>query len=211
MNRQPGTGTRWTNRERAERPGSTFHELVTLPTLAPHLARPEYVNPNAPFIPLPQARSRQEEDGVVGVFSSDPAPESSTPATADENDDANDDEVEVIPCAYPSWTIIHNLTYRLPTARQFTTSILSEETIINQPASRRSNTKVSTSIKSVTSPGPTVPLLNLSRCAVIEDVILETINGKQVYAASPTFGPTFFIMWKGLALVYTFYFSLMTL
>ena len=51
-----------------ENPGSMFHELVVLPTLAPHLARPEYLEPTlgGPVI-LPQPRSQQLEDGFTIV------------------------------------------------------------------------------------------------------------------------------------------------
>lgn len=62
----PHSGNRWTHDE--ERPGSIFHELVVLPTVAPHLARPEYLDPT-PGVPivLPQPRSHQLEHGVTVV------------------------------------------------------------------------------------------------------------------------------------------------
>jgi len=45
-----------------------MHELVVLPTLAPHLARPEYLDPtpDTPIV-LPQPRSHQLEHGVTIV------------------------------------------------------------------------------------------------------------------------------------------------
>lgn len=51
-----------------ENPGSIFHELVVLPTLAPHLARPEYLD-SAPrgLTILPQPRSQQIENGITVV------------------------------------------------------------------------------------------------------------------------------------------------
>lgn len=90
MLRQPGTGGRWSNTERDERPGSFFNEVVVLPTLAPHLARPEYLNPNPQFIPIPQPRSQQQQHGVIGVF-----PSGSVPFPIADEDEAVDDQAEV--------------------------------------------------------------------------------------------------------------------
>jgi hypothetical protein len=67
MTCQPGTGTCWTNNERDEGPGSAFHEIMVLPTFLPGLARPEYQNPNSQFIPIPQPRSQQNRNSVLGV------------------------------------------------------------------------------------------------------------------------------------------------
>jgi len=51
-----------------ENPGSIFHEVVVLPTLAPHLAHPEYLDstPGSPTI-LPQPQSQQIENGITVV------------------------------------------------------------------------------------------------------------------------------------------------
>jgi len=48
-------------------PGSYFHELVVLPTLAPHLAHPEYLDPNSGTFPFPlsQPHSQQPEHGTT--------------------------------------------------------------------------------------------------------------------------------------------------
>ena len=56
---------RWTQDD--ENPGSIFHELVVLPTLAPHLARPEYEEATSGPIILPQPRSQQLKNGVTVV------------------------------------------------------------------------------------------------------------------------------------------------
>ena len=61
----PRCSNRWTHDD--EHPGSLFHELVVLPTLAPHLARPEYLGKTQGPIVLPQPRSQQFEEGVTVV------------------------------------------------------------------------------------------------------------------------------------------------
>jgi hypothetical protein len=49
-----------------EHPGSLFHELIVLPTLAPHLARPEYLRqPGEGPVIYPQPCSQQIANGVV--------------------------------------------------------------------------------------------------------------------------------------------------
>jgi hypothetical protein len=48
-------------------PGSVFHELVVLPTLAPHLARPDYLDGTGVPTILPQSRSQQIENGITVV------------------------------------------------------------------------------------------------------------------------------------------------
>ncbi|KAJ3858088.1 hypothetical protein EV359DRAFT_69283, partial [Lentinula novae-zelandiae] len=177
MARQPGTGNRWTNSERDERPGSLFNELVVLPTLAPQLARPEYLDTNLPFVALPQLRSQQEQHGVLGFFPSSAAPGNFVPPTVDQadNDDDNDDDtVEQLP------------------ARLFSTSIQTEETKVELASGgRRSGTKTSTKIVRVTCPGPKVALLDLSRRNIVDDVIFGTINGQERYACSSLSGPPF--------------------
>lgn len=51
-------------------PGSTFYEIVTLPTLAPHLAQPEYLPGHmGNLVPIPQPCSQQIWDGIVAVES----------------------------------------------------------------------------------------------------------------------------------------------
>jgi hypothetical protein len=57
---------RWTRDD--ENPGSLFHELVVLPTLAPELARPEYLLPHGEGpVPYPQPRSQQIANGIFPV------------------------------------------------------------------------------------------------------------------------------------------------
>ncbi|TFK61466.1 hypothetical protein BDN72DRAFT_904068 [Pluteus cervinus] len=57
---------RWDRND--EKPGSAFHELIVLPTFAPELARPEYMDPRAPGpVILPQPRSQQRENGIYAL------------------------------------------------------------------------------------------------------------------------------------------------
>ncbi|SRR6266567_1072302 len=56
---------RWTQDDPI--PGSYFHELVVLPTLAPHLARPEYLGATTGPIVLPQPQSQQLDNGAAAV------------------------------------------------------------------------------------------------------------------------------------------------
>ncbi|KAJ3850027.1 hypothetical protein EV368DRAFT_84931 [Lentinula lateritia] len=188
MSRQIGTGARWSNTERDLHPGSIFNELIVLPTLAPGLARQEYLDPTAAFIPFPQPRPQQEQDGAIGVFSSPQTSTANAPAiqsvcNVDENDDhiSDSDEIEE------------------PPARVFDISIATEKIVITAlPSNRRSNARAGSSTERSTVPGPSVPLLDLLRCDVINDVILSTVNGNQTYAASPLSGPHFSVQWKGL-------------
>ena len=46
---------------------SIFHELIVLPTLAPHLACPEYKEATSGPLILSQLRSQQLKNGVIVV------------------------------------------------------------------------------------------------------------------------------------------------
>jgi hypothetical protein len=57
---QYSMATRWTNDPRQ---GSAFHEILLLPTVAPHLARPYYTPGTAEYLAAEAAR-RQEATGA---------------------------------------------------------------------------------------------------------------------------------------------------
>lgn len=63
----PKRANRWSH---DGQPGSYFHELVVLPTLAPQLARPEYLDPNSGTFPFPlsQPRSQHPEPGTTVTY-----------------------------------------------------------------------------------------------------------------------------------------------
>lgn len=84
----------WNVQARAEAPRSLFTELVAIPTLAPHLARPEYLaaQPGAPII-VPQPRSTQLHDGFL-VITPGQAPPLAQSAGADEYDPSESEEQE---------------------------------------------------------------------------------------------------------------------
>ncbi|KAJ4463321.1 hypothetical protein C8R41DRAFT_169460 [Lentinula lateritia] len=123
MSRQPGNGIRWTNSDCDARPGSIFQELVVLPTLAPQLTRPEYADPTSPFIPLPQPRNMQEQNGVIGVFS------------------LNSDDNEITEVRAPA--ISHN----------FAVSIIKKQTVTSLTTTgKRATTKATTNTLTVPGP-----------------------------------------------------------
>ncbi|KAJ3804659.1 hypothetical protein F5876DRAFT_82783 [Lentinula aff. lateritia] len=186
MSRQPGNGIRWTNSDCDAHPSSIFQELVVLLTLAPQLSRPEYADPTSPFIPLPQPRNIQEQNGVIGVFSLNSSALMPSEVGVDEDNDptpADDNEITEV---------------RAPAiSRNFAVSIIKKQTVTSLTTTgKRATTKAT--MNTLTVPGPNAALLDLDRCTLINDIILGTVNGQIAYVASPTSGPSFSIFWKGL-------------
>ena len=92
-------------------------------------------------------------------------------------------------------------------SRAFVVSILKKQTVILPSGTRRGPNAKSTT-NSQTVPGPTVDLLRMDHVKVIDEVILCTLNGQVIYAASTLSGPLFSIFWKGLMYVLTHQFML---
>ncbi|KAJ3878476.1 hypothetical protein F5051DRAFT_428132 [Lentinula edodes] len=186
MSRQPGNGIRWTNSDRDAHPGSIFQELVVLPMLAPQLTRPEYVGPTSPFIPLPQSRNMQEQNGVTGVFSLNSSALMPSEVGVDEdNDPTPSDDNEITEVRAPA------------ISRNFAVSIIKKQTVTSLTMTGKCATTKAT-MNTLTVPGPNAALLDLDCWTLINDIILGTVNGQIAYVASPTSGPSFSIFWKGL-------------
>ncbi|KAJ8081483.1 hypothetical protein PM082_007328 [Marasmius tenuissimus] len=169
--------TRVSAGDRDERPGSIFNELIVLPTLAPRLARPEYLasyQPGVP-IPLPQPRSQQRQEGVLAVIPAPPPQDGLSSSQASSDDDGGFPEP---PCSQPRRSALDENDYEQPeptagsessagnnAARLFFVNIVTTKTL---PAIRSANGRgavkapTKTSPISVVIPGQ-VAVLDLSR------------------------------------------------
>jgi hypothetical protein len=154
-----------------------FHELIVLPTVASHLARPEYVDPcpGGPVI-LPQPRSQQLQNGVVIVNGQDQEnmSESDQDGTSEGVKDSGNEAGESDP-------------------RRFSLNVTLERIEITHSARGPPKEK----IKSDPKFGPSLPLLDMSRSQAVHE-ILAVHNLQEWFIAGPLGGPPFRFTFKGL-------------
>ncbi|KAF9025931.1 hypothetical protein BDZ89DRAFT_1135096 [Hymenopellis radicata] len=182
---------RWNNADRAERLGSLTHELLVLPTFAPHLARPEYLNrqPGDPIVLL-QPRSQQLRDGFQAILpaasqdgnrSASMAPDSSASATipSDEDQLAEDEVFEQV------------------AERTFFVSVVSHKALPPVISSNDRTLKNAPKVPDVTTSAGRFPVLSLKRKPFINDVIFSAaLGGGDVYKANDN-GPEIKLWYYG--------------
>ncbi|KAF8958305.1 hypothetical protein BDZ97DRAFT_1923759 [Flammula alnicola] len=165
----PRCSNRWTQDD--ENLGSIFHKLVVLPTLAPHLARLEYLDATPGPIILPQLPA-------VGI---DPANTAAQPAATPSAAGSVEAEThsEGSGDADPP--------------RDFFLNVILERTETTYNTHGPGKPKIVTESK----PGPKLQVLELSHAAIVQS-ILEVHGLQERFFPGPISGPPFRVTYKGL-------------
>jgi len=204
---------------RPENPRSAFTEIITFPSFAPHLARPEYLNndPNAPVI-LPQRRSQQLRDGFQAVsrgenqalgahlsfrkvlcllnFPSSLGAPSGNGAELDQqalsvhSEDSPEPEGTMFSIIY-----MEQIHIDLGVARLFGINITTEK---SRPVIITTRSQKQPAPERKTHAGPHVAVLELSRTGFVDEALFAALSdGPSRYAAGTPSGPAFSVHWKG--------------
>jgi hypothetical protein len=172
-----------------EHDGTLFHEIITLPMLAPHLACPEHL---VPYLPQSTTQAANVSGQVPPGDTQITTQVASLPPTGSEVSNETDQAAarESLSFIFLPTAILH--TYHIVKVLEWTFFITVVMSFYKPAPGPHTKPKKASETKS----GPAVPLLTMSRCEVLKEVLkLHDLHSH--YQPSEISGYPVKISWSG--------------